>query len=65
MILVNGEKKDLPGGLCLSELIAREGLQESRVAVEHNGKIVPRAALSSTILADGDQVEIVHFVGGG
>jgi sulfur carrier protein len=46
-------------------LIADLGLQGDRVAIEHNGNIVPRGEWANTSLADGDRLEIVHFVGGG
>jgi sulfur carrier protein len=49
----------------LQDLIAALGLKGDRVAVEHNGSIVSRAEWGSTGLADGDRLEIVHFVGGG
>jgi sulfur carrier protein len=49
----------------LQDLIADLELKGDRVAVELNGNIVPRAEWTSTALADGDRLEIVHFVGGG
>ena len=61
---INGETRkfdDAP----LFEIIERMGLNPSRVAVELNGKIVPRADFKATKLKDGDSLEIVHFVGGG
>ena len=61
---VNGEMKstDVPS---LHDLIADMGLDPSRVAVELNGSIVPRADFKDTVLKNGDSLEIVHFVGGG
>ncbi len=47
------------------DLITDLGLKGDRVAVEHNGNIVPRAEWANTSLEDGDRLEIVHFVGGG
>ena len=61
---VNGEIEDI-GNSNLSQAIEDMGLDPSRVAVELNGKIVPRADFKSTVLKDGDSLEIVHFVGGG
>lgn len=49
----------------LQDLIADLELKGDRVAVELNGNIVPRAEWAATALADGDRLEIVHFVGGG
>jgi thiamine biosynthesis protein ThiS len=66
--VVNGQSRDFPRlgpAAHLQELIADLGLEGDRVAVEHNGTIVPRAQWSNTKLADADRLEIVHFVGGG
>ena len=49
----------------LDSLIAELALKGDRVAVEHNGEIVPRAAWPQTTLTEGDRLEVVHFVGGG
>jgi thiamine biosynthesis protein ThiS len=49
----------------VAELVAALGLDARKVAVERNLEIVPRSAYRRTELADGDQVEIVHFIGGG
>ena len=66
--VLNGQARDFPqlaSPAQLQDLIADLGLKGDRVAVEHNGKIVPRAEWSGTPLRDGDRLEIVHFVGGG
>jgi sulfur carrier protein len=49
----------------LDKLIAALELKGDRIAVEHNGVIVPRAQWVETAVAEGDRLEIVHFVGGG
>jgi sulfur carrier protein len=49
----------------LDQLIAELGLKGDRVAVEHNGLIAPRIVWPNTTIADGDRLEVVHFVGGG
>jgi sulfur carrier protein len=49
----------------LEQVIAELGLQGDRVAVEHNGEIVPRSAWPQTGVTAGDRLEVVHFVGGG
>ena len=46
-------------------LIAELALKGDRIAVEHNGEIVPRAEWPQTTLSEGDRLEVVHFVGGG
>ena len=63
-ITVNGSAREIPDGLTITALIAHLGLH-GPVAVERNRDVVPRAEHASTTLADGDQIEIVHFVGGG
>jgi sulfur carrier protein len=49
----------------VADLVVELGLKSDRIALERNGDIVPRAAWPSTHVADGDRVEVVHFVGGG
>src|SRR3546814_14153691 len=49
----------------IAALAAELGLDPAKVAVERNGVIVPRSTLGEAALADGDVLEIVHFVGGG
>lgn len=61
---VNGETKNIDAST-LYDVIASMGLEPSRVAVELNGIIVPRAEFVGTKMKDGDSLEIVHFVGGG
>ena len=66
--VLNGQTREfeqLAPGANLQDLIAELGLKGDRVAIEHNGNIVSRAEWSSTHLAEGDRLEIVHFVGGG
>jgi sulfur carrier protein len=62
---VNGERLELGAPLTVRGLIEHLGLAAGPVAVERNGEVVPRAHHADTELADGDVVEIVHFVGGG
>ncbi|MDE5861291.1 MAG: sulfur carrier protein ThiS [Ruminococcus sp.] len=63
MITVNGEKLDFSGNISgLLEILEYNG---KRVAVELNENIVPKSEYDSTILSDGDKLEIVRFVGGG
>lgn len=62
---VNGEAIDVPAGLTVAALVVHLGLDQGPVAVERNREVVPRAQHASTALAEGDQLEIVHFVGGG
>ena len=64
-IQLNGESFELPDGETVSALLTRLELVGRRVAVELNLDIVPRSQHESTILSDGDQVEVVHAIGGG
>ncbi len=64
MVKVNGEMINAAEKNIL-ELLELQGCKSGRVAVEVNGKIVPRSEYDKTILNDGDSVEIVRFVGGG
>ncbi|AGH51308.1 MULTISPECIES: sulfur carrier protein ThiS [Sphingomonas] len=62
---VNGEHRRVPAGLTLAGLAADLGLDPAKVAVERNLEVVPRSTLTDVVIEDGDELEIVHFVGGG
>jgi thiazole synthase len=64
-ITVNGETRPVPPGTTVAALIAQLGMDAARVAVECNQDVVPRRTWAEAQLGDGDQVEIVAFVGGG
>ena len=64
-IQLNGEVLELPDGLTVADLLARLQLGERRVAVELNLDIVPRSQHATTLLQEGDQLEVVHAIGGG
>jgi thiazole synthase len=64
-VRINGEHRRVPGGTSIAELVNRLGLDPLRVAVERNLEIVPRSTLDQVCVEDGDDYEIVHFVGGG
>jgi thiazole synthase len=64
-IQLNGEPKAIAPGQTLDALIAGLGLDPTKVAVERNLEIVPKSAYAATTLAEGDRLEVVHFVGGG
>jgi sulfur carrier protein len=64
-ITVNGTARQVAAGCTVAELVASLGLRPEHVAVERNREIVPRAQHGTTALGDGDQLEIVTFVGGG
>ncbi len=64
-ILLNGESYEMPGPLSVSRLLETLDIDRRRVAVEHNRLVVKKAAYESTVVAAGDEVEVVNFVGGG
>ncbi len=64
MVKINGEEKNAVGK-AVAEYLSESGCDIKRVAVELNGDILPKSRYESTLLQDGDSVEIVSFVGGG
>ena len=64
-LTVNGEVRFFDGTPDVAALVTALGLDPRKVAVERNLAIVPRSAYASTLLADDDRIEIVHFIGGG
>lgn len=64
-ITLNGEHRLLPDAATVADLLAELDLTGKRLAVERNGEIVPRGLHGSTLLTDGDMLEIVVAVGGG
>jgi sulfur carrier protein len=64
-IVVNGETREVPGGLVVDGLLSHLGLRRDRVAIERNLEILPRTQWVSTTVQAGDRFEIVQLVGGG
>ncbi len=64
-IRVNGEHRRVAGGISVADLASELGPEPTRGAVERNLEIVPRSTLADVTVEDGDEIEIVHFVGGG
>jgi thiamine biosynthesis protein ThiS len=64
-ITLNGEARHLGAGMSIGDLVSELGLPIQKVAVERNLEIVSRSTLAHVIMAEGDVLEIVHFVGGG
>ena len=64
-IRLNGDLQQIPEPLAVSALLKRLDIDARRVAVEHNSVVLKRAQYDSTVVNDGDEVEIVNFVGGG
>lgn len=65
MIKINGERVEKIASKNVADYLSENGYDIKRVAVELNGDILPKSQYESTLLQDGDSVEIVSFVGGG
>jgi thiamine biosynthesis protein ThiS len=64
-ITLNGDTHEVAGPLTVTELLAQLNIDARRVAVEHNLIVLKRDAFSATMVREGDEIEIVNFVGGG
>ncbi len=64
-IQLNGDPFEVAWPLTVSDLLARLDIDARRVAVEHNLTVLKRAAYETTLVHEGDAIEIVNFVGGG
>jgi thiamine biosynthesis protein ThiS len=64
-LTINGEERTVPPVATITDLVAALELDTRKVAVERNLEIVPRSLHAETPVADGDRIEIVHFIGGG
>jgi thiamine biosynthesis protein ThiS len=64
-IIVNGDAREFPQGTCVTALFNSLGLNPKTVVVQRNDDIVERATFDSTLLSDGDRIELIRFVGGG
>ncbi len=64
-ITLNGDSYEVAGPLTVAELLARLDIDARRVAVEHNLVVLKHDAFHRTTVQEGDEVEIVNFVGGG
>lgn len=65
MVQINGVNKEQYDGKTLEEMIAEEGYEKSRIAIEINEEIISKTRYGEVILQDADRVEVVSFVGGG
>ena len=64
-VQINGEEREVPANWTIDELLGDLGLSRDQVAVELNREILKRDTWSSRVIRPGDEIEIVHFVGGG
>ena len=65
IVVLNGNEREIPNSTSLAGLISLLELKPERLAIELNRSIVKKADWGTTVLADSDKIEIVHFVGGG
>jgi thiamine biosynthesis protein ThiS len=65
LVQINGESREVRDRSTLDDLVGELALAPARIAIEINQSVVRRNEWARTILADGDRIEIVHFVGGG
>lgn len=64
-VILNGREEFLPGSLSLAELIAGKGLKPEAVVVEYNRGILKKEDWASTVVNEGDSIELLRFLGGG
>jgi thiamine biosynthesis protein ThiS len=64
-VRVNGDERAVPAGLSVAGLLAHLGLEPRMIVVEQNGDILRRESYAGAAVRAGDQLELVHFVGGG
>ncbi len=64
-VTVNGRERELPAGRTIAQALVLLGLQPQLVVVEHNREILDRGRFEEVEVRSGDNLEIVHFVGGG
>ena len=64
-LVINGEERDFAAPMSVEALLGAIGVDSRKVAVERNLEIVPKSRYGEVAVADGDRLEIVHFIGGG
>ena len=64
-IQLNGKKVAIKTNYSISDLLKKYKLSNKKIAIEHNGVIIPKTSFKKKYLKDNDKVEIVHFIGGG
>ena len=64
-IQINGKKISIKSNFSIKDLLKKYKLTDKKVAIEHNGSIIPKVNYKNKYLKNNDKVEIVHFIGGG
>ncbi len=65
LVVINGNRREVPLGQSLSGLVSELGFSAEHVAIEYNGRVLQTSELGDIAIKPGDAVEIVRFVGGG
>ena len=65
MVKINGKEQEIAFGITVEQMLLEQGFSLQRVAVERNGRILPKSAYAEERIQDGDVLEVVSFVGGG
>ena len=65
LIIINGETQSYDAPLTITSLLEQSGLANKRIAVELNESIVPKSQHGDTLIVEGDNIEIIHAIGGG
>jgi len=64
-VTINGDPLRFDSALSLNDLLEKLDIEQDKVAIEHNREIVPKSTFDQLMIDDGDNLEIVHFIGGG
>ncbi|MCC3860092.1 sulfur carrier protein ThiS [Pseudemcibacter aquimaris] len=64
-VTINGDTHSMDEALPLIDLLGKFEIDHEKVAIEHNREIVPKTTFADVTVGDGDNLEIVHFIGGG
>lgn len=64
-IYINGDTEVIDDGSSVADIVEKLDLAGKRIAIEINEELVPRSTFSEHLLSDGDNIEIVHAIGGG
>ena len=65
VVIANGKEMMVDEKTTIAEFLERSGYRQDRVVIEKNGEVIPRRFYETEYLSDKDEIEIVHFVGGG
>jgi thiamine biosynthesis protein ThiS len=64
-VIINGKEENLENEITIYEFLKSRNIRTEVVTIEHNGKIVNREDFRTTIIREGDELELIYFMGGG